>query len=51
MGYADYDVGIKGYSALEIQAFSGHKTLAMVQRYTYIPPSHIKALADEIGAI
>jgi integrase len=43
-------LGMKGYSALEIQAYSGHKSLSMVQRYTHIPPSHVRSLADAIGA-
>lgn len=43
-------LGMKGYSALEIQAYSGHKSLSMVQRYTHIPPSHVRTIADAIGA-
>lgn len=43
-------LGMQGRSELEIMSFSGHKSSAMVKRYTHIPLSHVRAIADDIGA-
>lgn len=43
-------LGDKGYSDLEIQAYSGHKSLSMVRRYTHISPKHVQQMADSLGA-
>ncbi len=41
-------LGEKGFSALEIQSYSGHKSLAMVQRYTHISPKHVQEMANTL---
>lgn len=47
--FASY-LGMEGYNAFTIQALTGHKTLAMVQRYTHLAPSYLKDAVDKIGA-
>ena len=41
---------MQGASALEISKILGHKTLAMVSRYSHLAPSHISALGDKLAA-
>lgn len=41
---------MQGASALEISKILGHKTMAMVSRYSHLAPSHISALGDKLAA-
>ena len=36
----------RGFTMMEVASITGHKTLAMLQRYTHLCPS---ALADKLG--
>ncbi|MBN2379042.1 site-specific integrase [candidate division WOR-3 bacterium] len=47
--FASY-LGMSGRNAFEIKALTGHKTIAMVDRYTHIEDSKLRAAVDEIGA-
>jgi len=46
--FASY-LGMSGCNAFEIKALTGHRTLAMVARYTHISDSRLKAAVDGIG--
>ncbi len=39
-----------GATLPELAAFLGHKTLAMVQRYSHLSPGHMKGVADRMAA-
>ena len=41
---------MQGVSALEISIVLGHKTMAMVSRYSHLAPSHINELGDKLAA-
>ncbi len=41
---------MQGASALEISKILGHKTMAMVSRYSHLAPSHVSALGDKLAA-
>jgi len=41
---------MQGVSPLEISKILGHKTMAMVSRYSHLSPSHISTLGDKLAA-
>jgi integrase len=48
--FASY-LGMAGCNVFEIKALTGHKTLAMVARYTHISDRRLKVAVDSIDAI
>lgn len=47
--FASY-LAMAGHSAFTIQRLTGHKTIAMAQRYTHLSESHTRAAIDQLGA-
>ena len=47
--FASY-LAMAGHSAFTIQRLTGHKSIAMAQRYTHLSESHIRAAVDQLGA-
>jgi len=43
-------LAMQGVSPLEISKILGHKTMAMVSRYSHLAPSHISDLGDKLAA-
>lgn len=43
-------LAMQGVSPLEISKILGHKTMAMVSRYSHLAPSHINELGDKLAA-
>lgn len=43
-------LAMQGVSSLEISKILGHKTMAMVSRYSHLAPSHISDLGDKLAA-
>jgi integrase len=43
-------LAMQGTSPLEISKILGHKTMAMVSRYSHLAPSHINELGDKLAA-
>lgn len=43
-------LAMQGVSPLEISIVLGHKTMAMVSRYSHLAPSHISELGDKLAA-
>jgi integrase len=41
---------MSGATLPELAAFLGHKTIAMVQRYSHLSPGHMQAVADRMAA-
>ena len=42
-------LAMQGVSPLEISKILGHKTMAMVSRYSHLAPSHINELGDKLA--
>lgn len=43
-------LAMEGATPLDIAAFTGHTTLAMVKRYAHLSNAHTRTLADRVGA-
>lgn len=41
-------LGDKGFNELEIKAYSGHKSTAMVRRYTHLSSKHVQEMANTL---
>lgn len=42
-------LGDKGFNELEIKAYSGHKSTAMVRRYTHLSSKHVQEMANTLS--